>query len=789
MKKILEKQKGFSLIELTITIGIIGVLGMGLWSAWVIGLQVTTEKRAEVTATAIANEQIERLKTLPYETLGTVGGIPTGPLPRETTMMRNGITYTVQTAVFYIDDPFDNTAPQDAIPTDYKRIRVTVLWDGKFGVSPVVLMTDAAPNGLETNTGGGTLLLRVADAEKAPIPDATVTIKNTAAVPPIDTVLTTNANGQLMIPGAPASQEGYDITVTKTGYSSDGTIRAAVGVNPSPARPPLSVTDGQTTEAGFFIDRLATLTITTVDNRGSQGWWRSNWQYRMNVTLTNNGSADAGGGSPVRIDLNHAALVQAGKSLANGEDIRVVFFNGTYFEDLDRIATNPWNTGTTTLWFATKRPIARNEEDENYALYYGNREASTPPASPSRVFPPPIGADTIGLWYFDDGKGATIARDTSGNGHDGALQNLDPQTAWVQGALGSAILLNTNAENTQYVRVAPTPTLQNIQFFTVEAWVKPKSLYGNHIIASKATNNKQQGKFHFYTYWKSVCLFVWKDVNPYDGEGCGAGLTENVWQHVAATFDGRFIRTYVNGALVGTAEKPGNLVQTENIELTIGKYAVKNWEFFQGTIDGVALHRSARTDFSYGKPTTIALELSTERNYLKPNAIPNVTLTVTGAKIVGNDDAGKPISKFTTTKTTDAAGTLTLPHLEWDAYTIRLNGAATGYDIRATMPLLPVSVVPGNATTQRLTLASHRTDTLLVTVRNKQTPLDGASVRVTATGYDKTIVTGEEGQSFFSPLTADTTYDIIVTKPEFTTATTSMNVHGQTYEDIPLAPL
>ncbi|MDO8581290.1 MAG: carboxypeptidase regulatory-like domain-containing protein [bacterium] len=434
-------EKGFSLIELLITIGIIGVLGMGLWSAWVIGLQVTTEKRAEITATAIATEQIERLKTLPYTTLGTIGGIPSGSTPRETIIMRNGITYTVQTAVFYIDDPFDGKAPQDPIPADYKRIRVSAIWNGKFGVSPVVLMTDAAPKGLETTAGGGTLIIHVADAQRAPVSDATVTIKNTKTVPPIDTVLATDSNGQLVIPGAPASQEGYDVTVTKSDYSSDATIRAAVGINPSPEKPPLSVTEGQTTEPSFFIDRLATLTVTTVDNHGG-------------------------------------------------------------------------------------------------------------------------------------------------------------------------------------------------------------------------------------------------------------------------------------------SEK-------------------------------------------------------------------NVTLTITGAKTVGVDGEGKPIPKFTTTKKTNGAGVLTLSAIEWDTYAITLNGVATGYDISATAPILPIFVAPGSTTTERLTLASHRTDTLLVTVKDKQTPLVGASVRITNADkkYDKTIVTGEEGQSFFSPLASDTPYDLTVTKQGYTTMTTNVHINGQTYEDIAIAPL
>ncbi|MBI4281685.1 carboxypeptidase regulatory-like domain-containing protein [Candidatus Uhrbacteria bacterium] len=779
---------GFSLIELLITIAVVGILGTGLWSAWIIGLQVTSEKRAEVTATSIATEQIEKIKTLPYASVGVTGGIPNGTIPQTQTIARNTSAYTVATAIVYIDDPFDGVAPADTVPVDYKRVHIAVSWKGKYGISPVVLMTDIAPPGVETTAGGGTIFIRVVDATTAPVAGATVALKNSRVTPAIDLTLTTNDQGQLMIPGAPVSQEGYDVTVTKNGYSSDGTARAEAGKNASPAEPPLSVAEGKLIEPTFAIDRLATLTIHTVDNRGSQGWWRGAWPYRKNLTLENSSASSAAAGTPVAVDIDHAGLVQQGKSLASGDDVRVVFWNGTYFEDLDRIATTAWNANNTRIWFATKRAIAGNDSDENYALYYGNNGSGAPLASPARIFPPTIGTDTIGLWYFDDGKGSTIARDASGYGHDGTLKNFDPATAWVNGLYGTALAFD--GATPTHVYVPSTATLDTVSAITLEAWIKPTRFWAKKVIISKTLNGVQAGTFELYLYNDAVCLMVWKDADIWNNFGCGGKLNRNVWNHIAATFDGRFIRIYSNGSLPTTYEKPGNLIK-KNVDIAIGKSAGGNWDFFEGTMDTVAYHASARTDFSYGKPTTITVDASAEKTYNQPNVIPNVTMTITGSKTIGNDETGKPIPKFTAVKISDATGVIILPGMNWDNYAIAINGPSTGYDIAATAPLLPIVVAPASTVDERLTLVSHRDTTLLVTVKDKQVPLDGASVRlVNATlNYDKTITTGETGQAFATPLTTDTTYDLTVSKPGYTTATTTVRVNGQTYEDTSIAPL
>ena len=45
----------------------------------------------------------------------------------------------------------------------------------------------------------------------------------------------------------------------------------------------------------------------------------------------------------------------------------------------------------------------------------------------------------VGSWHLNEGSGATTAADTSGNGNNGTLTNMDPATDWVNGKFGKAL--------------------------------------------------------------------------------------------------------------------------------------------------------------------------------------------------------------------------------------------------------------------------------------------------------------------------------------------------------------
>ena len=66
-------------------------------------------------------------------------------------------------------------------------------------------------------------------------------------------------------------------------------------------------------------------------------WWNETpCQFRQSVTVTA-GLSDLPAGYAVSTALDHAALVSAGKSQADGDDMRVVYWDGAAWVELDRI--------------------------------------------------------------------------------------------------------------------------------------------------------------------------------------------------------------------------------------------------------------------------------------------------------------------------------------------------------------------------------------------------------------------------------------------------------------------
>jgi type II secretory pathway pseudopilin PulG len=255
-----KSKRGFSLIESLIGILLIVVVFLGMVGAFRLGLKVLVQSKARVTALALANQRIEEIRNLPYNDVGTVGGIPPGVIPQTETKTLNNIEFTIATTIIYIDDPFDGLAPDDLISADYKRAKVKVFWPGIIG-GEVILITDVAPKGIETVEGGGTLSITVLNATGDGVGQATVRVVNDQVDPPIDASYLTDDYGNLILAGAPTSTEAYQITVTKSGYSSERTYSREEIANP--LKPHASVYEGDLTEISFAIDQTGTFLIET----------------------------------------------------------------------------------------------------------------------------------------------------------------------------------------------------------------------------------------------------------------------------------------------------------------------------------------------------------------------------------------------------------------------------------------------------------------------------------------------------------------------------------------------
>ena len=262
------RQSGQQLIELIIASGILLMYAHAIFTVILGMYQLANLTKSEAVARAIAVEQMELLRNLPYDDIGTLGGIPAGNLPQTQVITRNNQDFTVKTDIRYVDDPFDNTSPGDLLATDYKVAKISVIWSGAFTNNKQLdLVTYISPKGVENTTGGGTLKILVFDSQGQPVPQADVSIEATAASPPVDLDLFTDDNGLIILPGAPSCNECYYIEVSKTNYSQDRTYSSSEVTNPT--QPWATILDNQVTEVSFAIDKLANITWQSTGSRAS----------------------------------------------------------------------------------------------------------------------------------------------------------------------------------------------------------------------------------------------------------------------------------------------------------------------------------------------------------------------------------------------------------------------------------------------------------------------------------------------------------------------------------------
>lgn len=259
--------RGFSLVEVIIVSAVVTVFFGGLFLTISTSLRLIADSRGRLTALTVANDYMEYVRSLSYDNVGTVSGLPPGLLPQVSTTTVNGIDFTRRLLVEYVDDAADGQGAADSngITTDYKQAKISVTWTQQGTAKEVFLVSNVVPRSIETNVGGGTIRVNVFDAEVAPLPGATVRLRNTTGTTTVDVTRTTDASGVALFGGAPAGA-GYEIFVSRSGYSADQTYVATTSL-PFPATQPVAVVAADITTMNFFIDELSGLAGTVYTDR------------------------------------------------------------------------------------------------------------------------------------------------------------------------------------------------------------------------------------------------------------------------------------------------------------------------------------------------------------------------------------------------------------------------------------------------------------------------------------------------------------------------------------------
>lgn len=268
MNKFNLKNKGITLIEVVVGLGLMAILIQAVYFGFSNVLEATGKDKSRFDGISILEKEIEIIRNMPFSDVGISGGYPVGKLLAEKNIQLGQSIFILKTTVRNIDDPFDGIIggnPDDTAPADYKLIELEVSCDNCYYFAPIHMTTTVAPKGLESSSNNGSLFINVFDANGQSVSGANIKVVNNALNPTITINDTTNINGMLQLVDIPTSTSAYEITVSKNGYSSDKTYPIGGAGNPNPSKPHATIGQQQITQISFSIDKTSFLNISSID--------------------------------------------------------------------------------------------------------------------------------------------------------------------------------------------------------------------------------------------------------------------------------------------------------------------------------------------------------------------------------------------------------------------------------------------------------------------------------------------------------------------------------------------
>ena len=211
----------------------------------------------------------------------------------------------------------------------------------------------------------------------------------------------------------------------------------------------------------------------------------------------------------------------------------------------------------------------------------------------------------VGSWLFDDDP-ANGALDSSQYGNDG-YAGLNGYPSLVPGKVGRAYSFDGVDDR---VKVPHSPSL-NVNKVTLSAWIYVNSYKNDQRIISKETGVKVRGSVYALLLSgknekRLQFRFALKGVKEGKKVTSNSRVPLNEWTHVAAAFNGRYVRLYINGALDKKALRSETVrpLRHNSKPVYIGDSQFYN-RHFDGKIDDVRIYnkalRAARIRELYGQ--------------------------------------------------------------------------------------------------------------------------------------------------------------------------------------------
>jgi YD repeat-containing protein len=252
------------------------------------------------------------------------------------------------------------------------------------------------------------------------------------------------------------------------------------------------------------------------------------------------------------------------------------------------------SSGTVNYW--VQLPLASHTVDSTIYMFYGNSSVTSDQSNKTAVWD----GNYRAVWHLPNGT-TLSANDSTSNGHNGTLQGSTNPTA-VTGKIDGGAGFNGS---TAYIDVPGTTNLEPsaaitisgwVNYTTANAWAKiysrpyrsDSSWASPYISADLIASDNTTAKPRFE-------LAFGGSPSAIDGP---ATINDGNWHYVVGTYDGSYMRIYVDGQIGGSTAQTGGIDYSgaTAADVTLGsRDAYNNGEFMNGNLDEIRLSAIARS--------------------------------------------------------------------------------------------------------------------------------------------------------------------------------------------------
>ena len=279
-------------------------------------------------------------------------------------------------------------------------------------------------------------------------------------------------------------------------------------------------------------------------------WWDASYAYRMKLSTTTQSLLPSD--YTITLSVNTASLISGGKLRSDANDLRIVYYGGSTFTDLNRVFVSALNSTDTNISFNLVDAIQASSLDTNYWIYYGNNSPGAPNDNNDGVY----------LFFDNFEKSASLDTNKWGKWTSGSSD------VYVQSVSGNNVLrLYTDGSNRAHAAtinqfLPPIEVLFDWQY--PHAWdmlqVATRS-DGTGVLGAPTGGLRNGAEFYYYDGWASNTMGQYalniNNPNPTNVTTlayttAGNFISLNTWHAVKIADTDTNMVVHIDGAMVLT---------------------------------------------------------------------------------------------------------------------------------------------------------------------------------------------------------------------------------------------